>query len=91
VREAGRPPEVIEGRELVAASCEAGVITFTTSRETVYAERGCDGFWGPDAAPLFVGHQSALTLEVTAERFRVLIQTEAGSQAEFTVAGIWVD
>ena len=40
---------------------------------------------------LFIGAEVALILEVADVRYRVLIETIPGGQAEFTVAGIWVD
>ena len=38
-----------------------------------------------------IGEEVALILEVAEVRYRVLIETLSGAQAEFTVAGIWVE
>ena len=87
-------------RDLVAATCNADIIVLTTSEETIYAvlpalpagqaARPCDRFWSQEVAAVFIGAQAAIVLEVSEVRFRLLIDTIAGAQAEFTVAGIWV-
>lgn len=87
-------------RDLLAATCNADVIVLTTSEETIYAvlpalapdqtARPCDRFWSQEVAAVFIGAEAAIVLEVAEVRFRLLIDTIAGAQAEFTVAGIWV-
>ena len=89
-RRANDTPEAVETRELLDGSCQDGVITLTTSEETIYAARGCDGFWDAQAEELFVGEQVAIVLEVTSARLRILIETTTGAQSEFTVDGIWL-
>ena len=85
-------------RGLASASCQDDVLRFETSEETIYAvfptatgsAVPCDRFWDDESTLDFVGKQVAIVLEVTKERFRVLIETLDGYQGEFTVAGIWV-
>jgi len=89
-RQANRTPVTLATRRLEDASCADGVIVLTTSQETIYAARSCDGFWDAEARELFVGHDVALVLELTEERWRVLVNAVDGAQAEFTVGGIWV-
>jgi hypothetical protein len=89
-RRANQPPEAIDTRELTAASCDADVMTIETSSETVHAGLPCDRFWNQEAQDAFRGQETAIILEVGSERFRVLIETLTGAQAEFTVEGIWV-
>ena len=90
-RRANETPEAVETRELLDGSCQDGVITLTTSEESIYAARGCDGFWDAQAEELFVGEQVAIVLEVTSARLRILIETSTGAQSEFTVDGIWLE
>lgn len=91
IRRADEAPQIVMPRRLVEASCQDEVIVIETSEETIYAARSCDGFWDRDAQEAFSGQQVAIVLEVTEVRFRVLIETLAGAQSEFTVAGIWVE
>ncbi len=90
VRRADEAPEAVKTRRLVNAACELGVLRLGTSEEMIYAALPCDRFWDRDAKKVFLGEQVAIVLEVTEVRYRVLIETLAGAQAEFTVAGIWV-
>jgi hypothetical protein len=89
-RRANQEPEATDVRELRDAGCEADVITLETSQETIYLASACDGFWTDEQLAQFVGQEMAIVLEVTEERFRVLIEAVRGDQAEFTAAGIWV-
>jgi hypothetical protein len=66
-------------------------MTIVTSDETIHASLQCDRFSEDVFRDQFAGRQAALVLEVTEERFRVLIETLDASQAEFTVEGIWVE
>ena len=91
IRRASEPPDSIETRQLEEASCENELLMFQTSEETIYAPHACDGFWSADQKPDYVGHEVAIVLEVAETRFRILIETAAGAQAEFTVPGIWVE
>lgn len=91
VRRANEPPEAIETRRLEDTSCEDGLFVLRTSEETIYAPHDCDSLWSPESEVDYVGHDVAIVLEVTETRFRILIETAAGAQAEFTVPGIWVD
>lgn len=88
-RRANQPPQGVETRKLSDASCSDGVMTLQTSRERIYAVLPCDRFWNQQAKDAFAGQQVAIVLEVT-DRFRILLETLAGAQAEFTVEGIWV-
>ena len=90
-RRANEPPQAIDTRELLGASCAEALMTIETSEETVYAGLSCDRFWDEAAQEAFQGEQVAIVLEVGSERFRVLLQTLSGAQAEFTVEGIWVE
>jgi hypothetical protein len=85
-------------RELVDASCENDVVRIETAEEVIWAAfppldgaAPCDRFWDEESAALFVGEQVALVLELSEERARVLIETLAGAQSEFTVGGIWLE
>lgn len=89
-RTANEPPKGEETRRLVDADCEDGQIYFTTSEETIYALRDCDGFWDDTSKGLFLGKEVAIVLEVTPGRSRILIATLDGASSEFTVDGIWV-
>ena len=90
-RRANQPPTGIETRELIDGSCVDDVMTLETSQEMIYAGLPCDRFWPPEAEAAFAGQQIAIVLEVSATRFRVLIETLPGGQSEFTVQGIWVE
>lgn len=89
-RRANQPPLTTDTRELIAASCDASLMTIETSGETIYAGLPCDRFWDEQAQKAFRGQQVAIVLEVGGERFRILIESLAGAIAEFTVDGIWV-
>jgi hypothetical protein len=89
-RRANQPPQAFDTRELTGASCDAAVMTIETSGETIYAGLPCDRFWNQQAQDAFQGQQVAIVLEVGSERFRVLVETLTGAQAQFTVEGIWV-
>jgi hypothetical protein len=98
VRRAEQDPQAIMIRELVDASCENDVVRIETAEEVIYAAfpplagaAPCDRFWDEESAALFVGEQAALVLELSEERARVLIETLAGAQSEFTVGGIWLE
>ena len=91
IRRANEPPRSIETRQLEDASCENELLALRTSAETIYAPLACDSFWTAEQQADFVGSEVAIVLEVAATRFRVLIETAAGAQAEFTVPGIWVE
>lgn len=89
-RRANQPPQANDTRELTGASCDAALMTIETAEETIYAGLPCDRFWNEPAQDAFRGQEVALVLEVGNERFRVLVETLTGAQAEFTVEGIWV-
>ena len=89
-RRANQEPKTTDVRELRDAGCDGDVITLETSEETIYLASACDGFWNDEQLAQFVGQEVAIVLEASEERFRVLIETVAGAQAEFTAAGIWV-
>lgn len=91
VRRARQTPEQIETRLLHDATCADGVLRLATSEETIYAALPCDRFWDDAAKSLFVNQDTAIVLEAGMERLRILIETVAGAQAEFTVGGIWVE
>ena len=91
VRRADEPPESIETRQLEDASCENELLVFQTSAETIYAPHACASFWYAEQRADYVGNEVAIVLEVAETRFRILIETAAGAQAEFTVPGIWVE
>jgi hypothetical protein len=90
-REAGGTPEGIRTREIEGLSCDDDVMTLATEQETIYAVIQCDGVPVGDQLDLFLGQEAAIELEAGATRFRVLIETIEGSQAEFTVAAIRVE
>jgi hypothetical protein len=89
-RQANQEPQGVDTRTLTAAECLDDVMTLTTSDEKIYSGLPCDRFWTQEAIDAFVGQEVAVTLEVTPERFRILIETLPGGQSEFTVNGIWV-
>jgi len=89
-RQAGQTPEAAGLRKLLDAFCQDGVMIIQTSQETIFAALPCDRFWDEQAKEHFLNQQVAITLEVTEERFRVLLQTLDGAQAEFTVDGFWL-
>ncbi len=91
IRRADEPPESIETRQLEDASCENELLVFQTSEETIYAPHPCDSFWSAEQKADYVSNEVAIVREVAETRFRVLIETAAGAQAEFTVPGIWVE
>ena len=78
-------------RSLLSATCNADVLVIATTQETIHAALLCDRFWTPEVSLIFIGEEVALILEVAEVRYRVLIETLDGAQAEFTVAGIWVE
>lgn len=89
-RRAGEVPEPIATRDLNDASCQDGLLTIETSSETIYASLDCGSFWDEPTAANFLGQPAAITLEASGTRFRVLIETLDGAQAEFTVGGVWL-
>jgi hypothetical protein len=89
-RVASQTPETVGLRKLLDAFCQEGVMIIQTSQEAIYAALPCDRFWDDEAKQHFLNQQVAITLEVSQERFRVLLQTPEGAQAEFTVGGIWL-
>ena len=89
-RRAGAPPETVATRSLSNASCQDGLLTIQTSSETIFAALDCGSFWDEATAANFLGQQAALTLEAGGTRYRVLIETLDGAQAEFTVGGVWI-
>lgn len=102
VRRANEAPLAIMTRRLLNAACQDNTMVFETSEEMIYAVfetseettdavAPCSRFWDRDTVEAFSGEEIAIVLEVTEARFRVLIETLAGAQAEFTVAGIWVE
>ena len=92
IRRANEPPRSIETRQLEDACCENELLALRTSAETIYAPHACgDSFWSAEQRADFVGHEVAIVLEAAETRFRILIETAAGAQAEFTVPGIWVE
>ncbi len=92
IRRADEPPESIETRQLEDASCENELLVLQTSEETIYAPHACgDSFWSAEQKTAYVGNEVAIVLEAAETRFRILIETAAGAQAEFTVPGIWVE
>ena len=90
-RRAEEEPQTVGLRELEDAVCQNELVILTTSEETIYAAIPCERFWDDRAKDLFVGEQIAIVLEVSEERFRVLIETLGAAEAEFTVDGIWVE
>lgn len=94
VRQAGAAPQAVMARVLNAASCVDGVVTLDTSGETIYmllANSDCASFWDDQTTALFLNQQSAFSLQATETRFRVVIETLEGAQAEFTASGVWVE
>ncbi len=91
VRSAGEEPRGESIRLLDDASCADDVMTLVTALETIYAALPCDRFWEAEQQAIFVGKQVALVLEVTSARFRILVETLAGAQAEFAPDGVWVE
>ena len=91
IRRAGQDPQAVMTRSLLSATCNADVLVIATSQETIHAALLCDRFWTPEVSVIFIGEEVALILEVAEVRYRVLIETLDGAQAEFTVAGIWVE
>ncbi|MBI4571398.1 MAG: hypothetical protein HY723_05565 [Chloroflexi bacterium] len=91
VRRPDDEPQGVMTRDLKAASCQDGVMVLETSEETIYAALPCDRFLDERTEAAFVGQEMAIVLEVTEPRLRVLLETRQGAQAEFTVAGIWVE
>jgi hypothetical protein len=89
-RLAGGTPRPVDLRRLLDAFCQNGLMTIRTSKETVYAALSCDRFLDDRTKPQFLGKDAAITLEVSADRYRVLIETLDGAQGEFTVDGIWL-
>lgn len=96
-RRANADPVTNDTRTLDGASCANNVAIFRTDRETIYAvfPTGggglCDRFWDAATRELFAGQELAIVLEVTPERLRMLFETVAGAQGEFSFAGIWVE
>lgn len=90
-RRAEEEPQTVALRDLISGTCQDDVMTLRTSEETIYAALLCERFSQDQFDELFAGQQVAIVLEVTEERFRVLIDTLGGAQAEFTVDGIWVE
>ena len=89
-RLAGGTPRPVDLRRLLDAFCQSDLMTIRTSQETIYAALSCDRFLDARTKPQFLGKDAAITLEVSADRYRVLLQTLDGAQGEFTVDGIWL-
>jgi hypothetical protein len=83
-------PQAEALRTLTDASCVNDILTLHTTLETVYAALTCDLFSAEQFAA-FLNKDASVTLEVQTDRFRILIETMDGSQAQFTPTGIWVE
>ena len=90
-RSAQETPETDALRELIDGTCANDLLTIRTPVETIYAALTCDKFSNDQFAQLFTGKQASLVLEVTPNRYRIMIQTIDGAQAELTPDGIWVE
>ena len=90
-RRANETPEAVMTRELLDASCQDEIMVIETSEEAVYAALPCGRFWDRDTIEAFSGEEVAIVLEIAETRQRVVIETLAGAQADFIVAGIWVE
>jgi len=90
-RRAKETPQTNSLRELKDGICANDLLTIHTSLETIYAALTCDRFDNEQFTQLFAAKQASLVLEVTPDRYRILIETVDGAQAEFTPDGIWVE
>lgn len=90
-RQAKETPQSEALRTLTDGRCANGLLTIHTSQETIYAALTCDKFDNDQFAELFANKQASLVLEVQPKRYRILIETIDGAQAEFTPDGIWVE
>jgi hypothetical protein len=90
-RQASETPELHALRVLESANCKNDLLVIRTSIETIYAVLTCDKFSDEQFAQLFAGQSAALVLEVSSQRYRILIETIDGAQAELTPDGLWVE
>jgi hypothetical protein len=90
-RQANQTPQSNGLRELQRAICANDLLTIQTSLETVYAALTCDKFDNDQFALFFGGKQVALVLEVSPDRYRILIEALDGATAELTPESIWVE
>lgn len=90
-RQADKTPQTNAIRELTDGVCANDLLTIHTSLETIYATLTCDKFDNDQFAQYFAGKPAALVLEVSPDRYRILIETLDGAQAEFTPDAIWVE
>jgi hypothetical protein len=91
IREPDTTPDGVRTRRIEELVCAERIMTLRTDEETIYAAIACDGVPQGDQLELFLLQEAGIQLEVSDERSRILIETINGSQAEFTVAGIWVE
>jgi hypothetical protein len=91
VRQANETPEISAGRVIASADCAENLLRIETSQETIYAVIPCDRFSEDQFAPFFIGKPAAIVLEVSNDRYRLLIETDEGATAEFTPDSIWVE
>jgi hypothetical protein len=89
-RQAKKTPQTDALRTITDGICANDLLTVHTSLETIYATLTCDKFDNDQFAQYFGGKQAALVLEVAPQRYRILIETLDGAQAEFTPDAIWV-
>jgi hypothetical protein len=90
-RGVGGTPEGVSTRQIEDITCTDDVMLIVTDEEVIYAAIECDRVpQGEQVAP-YLESEAAIEFEISEERSRVLIETTSGNQAEFTVAGIWVD
>lgn len=90
-RRANQSPNGIDTRSLLTAACQDDVMALWTDAETIHASLPCDRFWDDDTVRAFSSQEVAIKLTVDGKRFQIFIETLPGGQAEFTVAGIWIE
>jgi hypothetical protein len=91
ISRSGGTPEGVQTRQIEDLACDGDVMTIQTDQETIYAAIPCDSVPQGGQVEPFLETDAAIELEVGADRSRILIETIEGSQAEFTVGGIWVE
>jgi hypothetical protein len=91
ISRSGGTPEGVQTRQIEELTCDGDVMTMQTDQETIYSAIPCDSVPQGGQLEPFLEKDAAIELEVGADRSRILIETIDGSQAEFTVGGIWVE
>jgi len=79
-----------DSRLFYSGTCTGGVVTLTTTKETVYAELSCDRFVPDSAIRRFLAAPVRIRI-VPAKQNKLYVESDVGGTLEFTPARIWLE